>query len=86
MKTAEFVSPNHPDKLCDRISDSILDLYLQGDPNSRCAIETCGGHGKVFITGEVTSKTKVTESQIKQLVKNISGVEDTTIHLVQLTL
>jgi len=83
MKTAEFVSPNHPDKLCDRISDSILDLYLQGDPDSRCAIETCGGHGKVFITGEVTSKTKVTESQIKQLVKNISGVEDTTIHLVQ---
>ena len=41
--------------MCDRISDTLLDLYLQQDPNSRCAIETCGGNGKVFVTGEVTS-------------------------------
>ena len=51
VRTAECVSPGHPDKLCDRISDNLLDLYLEGDPNSRCAIETAGGHGKVFITG-----------------------------------
>ncbi|MHD0444766.1 S-adenosylmethionine synthetase N-terminal domain-containing protein, partial [Klebsiella pneumoniae] len=54
-RTAESVSPKHPDKLCDQISDAILDAYLAGDPASRVAIETVGGHGKVFITGEVTS-------------------------------
>ena len=51
-RTAEVVTPSHPDKMCDRISDTLLDLYLQGDPDSRCAIETCGGNGKVFIIME----------------------------------
>lgn len=44
LKTSEFVSPMHPDKLCDRISDAIVDAYLENDPNSRCAIEVMGGH------------------------------------------
>jgi S-adenosylmethionine synthetase len=83
IRTAECVSPNHPDKMCDRISDTILDLYLQGDPNSRCAIETCGGNGKVFVTGEVTSNTEVTEDDIKTIVHNISGVEDVIVHLTK---
>ena len=52
IRTAEFVSPKHPDKLCDRISDAIVDEHLKHDPLARCAVETCGGHGKVFITGE----------------------------------
>lgn len=82
IRTAECVSPGHPDKLCDRISDHLLDLYLKGDPNSRCAIETAGGHGKVFITGEVTSLTNVTDDDIKLVVKEVSGVEDVTIHIV----
>ena len=83
IRTAECVSPKHPDKMCDRISDTILDFYLQGDPNSRCAIETCGGNGKVFVTGEVTSKTEVTEDDIKSIVHNISGVEDVIVHLTK---
>ena len=83
IRTAEFVTPKHPDKLCDRISDLILDLYLTEDPNSRCAIETCGGNGKVFITGEVTSQADVSEDDIKTIVHNISGVEDVIIHLNQ---
>lgn len=83
MKTAECVSPKHPDKLCDRISDKLVDLYLEGDPYSRCAIETMGGHGKVFITGEVTSKTELSDEQIKSVVKEISDVDDVIIHLVQ---
>ena len=81
IKTAECVSPMHPDKMCDRISDTLLDLYLQGDPNSRVAIETCGGNGKVFITGEVTSNTKVSDDDIKSVVYDISGVKDVIIHL-----
>lgn len=83
LKTAEFVSPSHPDKLCDRISDSILDEYLKQDPHSRVAVETCGGHGKVFITGEITSKGHVTDDTIKDIVYSISKVEDVIIHLVQ---
>ena len=83
IRTAECVSPKHPDKMCDRISDTILDFYLQGDPNSRCAIETCGGNGKVFVTGEVTSNTEVTEDDIKSIVHNISGVEDVIVHLTK---
>lgn len=82
VRTAEVVSPKHPDKLCDRVSDALLDMYLEGDSNSRCAIETAGGHGKVFITGEVTSKTRLGDDRIKTAVKNITGVEDVTINLV----
>lgn len=54
-RTAEFVTPKHPDKLCDRIADSLLDEYLKHDQSSRVALEVTGGHGKIFITGEVTS-------------------------------
>ena len=55
IRTAECITPKHPDKICDRISDAILDECLRQDPSSRVAVETCGGHGKVFVTGEVTT-------------------------------
>lgn len=55
----EIVFRGHPDKVCDQISDALLDAYLEGDKNSRCGIEVMGGKGKIFITGEVTSKTIV---------------------------
>lgn len=83
IRTAEFVSPKHPDKLCDRISDAIVDEHLKNDPYSRCAVETCGGHGKVFITGEVTSTHKISDEKIREIVKEIADVEDVTIHLVK---
>jgi S-adenosylmethionine synthetase len=81
IRTAEFVSPSHPDKLCDRISDTLLDMYLCGDKYSRCAIEVCGGHGKIFITGEVTSTIHISDDTIKSVVKNITGIDDVIIHL-----
>ena len=56
---AESVTRYHPDKICDQISDAILDECLRYDPNSRVAVETMGGHGKIFLTGEVTTKTKI---------------------------
>lgn len=71
-RTAESVSPKHPDKLCDRISDAILDAYLAQDPDSRVAAETCGGHGVVFVTGEITSKGDV---DIEKIVHEIAGDE-----------
>jgi S-adenosylmethionine synthetase len=82
IRTAEFVSPNHPDKLCDRISDRLLDEFLLKDKNSRCAIETCAGHGKIFITGEVTSKTKITKKRIREIVKEITGFDDVITNIV----
>ena len=69
-KTAESVSPKHPDKLCDQISDAILDAYLAEDPNARVAAETCGGHGVVFVTGEITSTADV---DIPAIVRRIAG-------------
>ena len=75
-RTAESVSPKHPDKLCDQISDAILDAYLAQDPDSRVAAETCGGHGVVFVTGEITSKGDV---DIPAIVKRIAG-DDVEVH------
>ena len=69
-KTSEFISPMHPDKLCDRISDAILDDCLKHDPNSRCAIETMGGHDQVFITGELTTTADV---NLEHIVERIVG-------------
>jgi S-adenosylmethionine synthetase len=63
----EIVFRGHPDKVCDQISDALLDAYLKGDKNSRCAIEVCGGKGVIFITGEVTSKSIV---DITKIVNN----------------
>lgn len=55
----EIVFRGHPDKVCDQISDALLDAYMQQDPYSRCGIETMGGKGKIFVTGEVTSRAHV---------------------------
>ena len=71
LKTAESVSPKHPDKLCDRISDTILDAYLTEDPDSRVAVDVAGGHGVVFVTGEVSSQSKPID--IEKIVRNIAG-------------
>ena len=70
IKTAEFVSPKHPDKICDFIADSILDAYLASDPESRVAVEVMGGHKLITINGEVTSRAK---PDIESLVKSLVG-------------
>jgi S-adenosylmethionine synthetase len=69
-KTAEFVSPGHPDKRCDFIADSILDAYVSEDKESRVAIEVMGGHNLITINGEVTSRAK---PDVSVLVKKIVG-------------
>lgn len=57
--TSESVTEGHPDKVCDRISDSILDELLRQDENSRSAVECCAAYNTLFITGEVTSSAQV---------------------------
>ena len=79
-KTAESVSPGHPDKLCDQISDAILDAYLKVDSNARVAVETVGGHGKVFITGEVSAAKHV---DVTPIVKRIAGEVELDINLAR---
>ena len=59
IRTSEFVSPNHPDKLCDRVADRLLDAFLKEDQESRVALEVLGGHGVLHVTGEVTSKADI---------------------------
>jgi S-adenosylmethionine synthetase len=75
IKTAEFVSPKHPDKLCDLIADTILDAYLAADPHSRVAVEVMGGHGHITISGEVTSMAVAGVVDIERIVHNIAGWE-----------
>ena len=70
LVTAESVSPKHPDKICDRISDAILDACLAQDPYSRVAIETMGGHGLITITGELTTNANI---DVVQIAKRIAG-------------
>ena len=73
----EIVFRGHPDKVCDQISDALLDEYIKGDKKSRCAIETVGGKGKIFITGEVTSHTKVNvEDVVKSVLKDVGYLTD----------
>ena len=67
-RTAECVTPMHPDKICDRISDAILDACLEQDPMSRVAIETMGGHGIITITGELTTKAYINAREIAQRI------------------
>jgi len=82
IRTSEFVSPGHPDKICDRISDKILDACLEQDSESRVAIETAGGHGQVHLTGEITTNAEPLNYQ--GIVKEVCGEEIyTTTNIVE---
>jgi len=70
--TSESVTEGHPDKVCDKVSDSILDEFLKGDPDSRVAVETMTTTGFVGVAGEVTSKTSFDiESVIRRTIAEI---------------
>jgi S-adenosylmethionine synthetase len=81
MRTAEFVSEKHPDKMCDRIADALLDECLRADENSRVAIEIIGGHGRVYVVGEVTSKRNLEDSFIVRTVHDITGDVALDVHI-----
>lgn len=57
--TSESVTEGHPDKMCDQISDAILDELMRQDPMSRVACETCCTTGLVMVMGEITTKAYV---------------------------
>ena len=70
--TSESVTEGHPDKLCDYISDSILDECLKQDKNSRVAAETVAGKGEIYVTGEITTAADIDiESIVRNAIKEI---------------
>ncbi len=70
--TSESVGEGHPDKLCDQISDAILDVCLQDDPQSRVACETFASTSLVLIGGEITTKTFVDfQDVVRQVTKDV---------------
>jgi S-adenosylmethionine synthetase len=81
--TSESVSEGHPDKVCDRISDSIVDLYLAAEPEARVACETLATTNKVVIAGEVRGPESITHEKLiataRQAIKEI-GYEQEGFH------
>lgn len=80
-RTAESVSPKHPDKIADQMSDAILDAHLAQDPLARVAIDVAGGHDKVFVTGEVTSKAETID--VEAIVRRLAGNVEAIIHIAE---
>lgn len=74
--TVESVTNGHPDKICDQISDAVLDACLRQDPKSRVAIESFGGHNLLIVGGEVTTKAKVDFKSVAAKVYRDIGYQD----------
>lgn len=74
--TVESVTSGHPDKICDQVSDAILDECLSQDPKSRVAIESFGSHGLFVIGGEVTTHAKFDAAKIARKVYKDIGYKD----------
>jgi S-adenosylmethionine synthetase len=74
--TTESVTSGHPDKVCDQMSDAILDAALKGDPMSRVAIETFGSHGTLMIGGEIKTNAKIDMKKIALKVYKEIGYKE----------
>jgi S-adenosylmethionine synthetase len=77
--TSESVSEGHPDKVCDQISDGILDAILAQDPDGRVACETLTSRGLVVVTGEITTKARIDYQQVAREVVAEIGYSDPAI-------
>lgn len=76
--SSECVSEGHPDKICDQVSDAVLDAFLQKDPKAKVACETCAKTGMIIVFGEITS-TAVVDYQdiVRKTIKSI-GYDDSS--------
>ena len=78
--SSESVTEGHPDKVCDLISDSILDLALAGDPKSRVAVETCASTGYVMVFGEITTTADIdVENAVRNALRSIGYKKESGI-------
>jgi len=76
IRTAEYVRKGHPDRVCDIISDAIVDEYIKQDPDSRVAVDVFGCHGIITVGGEITSKATVNIPKIIRSTYREIGYED----------
>jgi S-adenosylmethionine synthetase len=86
IRTAESVSVGHPDKVCDQISDAVLDACLKEDLRTRAAIEVLGGHGIITVTGELTTSARVNIRKIAEEVYRDCGYHEqigVTVNVVE---
>src|SRR3712207_9473643 len=75
--TSEFVSPGHPDKVSDQISDAVLDACLAEDPNARVACEVFCTTGQVIVGGEITTTTYIdVQDIVRRKIKEIGRSEE----------
>ena len=84
--TTESVTAGHPDKVCDQISDAILDEMLKQDPLTRSGVEVFGSHGYMMIGGEVKTKAKVDYAAVARQVYKDIGYDDTldiVVHIAE---
>ena len=84
--TSESVSEGHPDKICDQISDAVLDACLKVDPNSRVACETLIKNNTVIVAGEITSEANIDYEAIARKVVNDIGYTKTSLDLLAVVL
>jgi S-adenosylmethionine synthetase len=77
--TSESVSEGHPDKMCDQISDAVLDALLAQDPNSRVALESLAKTGMVVLAGEITSSAKIEYSEVARKTVLDIGYDNSSI-------
>lgn len=75
----EIVFRGHPDKVCDQVSDAILDACLLEDRHSRCGIEVMGGKSALYITGEITTRANIDPEAISRRVLHDVGYPDMKI-------
>ena len=71
FSTSESVSPGHPDKICDQVSDAILDEYLKNDPHSKVAAEVMAAPKNIIIAGEIKSKFTLKPEKLELLIRNL---------------
>ena len=77
--TSESVTEGHPDKLCDLISDTVLDAYLAKDPDSRVACEVTASTGLITVMGEITSKAVIDiQPLVREAIRNV-GYTDSSM-------
>jgi S-adenosylmethionine synthetase len=68
--TSESVSEGHPDKVCDRVSDAVVDTYLAADPQSRVAVETLATTNRIVLAGEVRGPDSITPAQLEEVARH----------------
>ena len=77
IRTAEATTQYHPDKICDQIADAILDECLRQDPMSRVAVDAIGGHGTLFLIGEITTKASVDyEAAVRDVIRDVGYTDE----------